>query len=168
MVFNTIGYYSFLVLLKEQMADRLSRKIASGVPEPGGDMILKIPLAVPYTTGSEEYESSKGEFTYDGTVYRILKQKHYNDTLYVVCIHDYKATQVANQIKDLSHAFAGDGSHGTGLKLIDSLSKYYCFTRHTILSLSAGWSLGHTLPEPSHHYSCRWAEIIFHPPETNA
>jgi hypothetical protein len=169
MVLNTIGYYSFLVLVKEQMGSQLTRKIASGAPEPGGDMIVKIPLAVPYPTGSEEYEAAEGEFTYEGSVYKVLKQRHYNDTLYVVCIHDDKATQVSNQIKELSHAFAGEGSHpGTGLKLIDSLSKYYCFTQHTILPLSTGWSLEHTLSEPSHRYSCHLAEIIFHPPKTNA
>ena len=168
MVLNTIGYYSFLVLVKEQMGSRLSRKIAAGAPEPGGDMILKIPLTVPYPTGSEEYEAAEGEFSYEGAVYTVLKQRHYNDTLYVVCIHDYKATQVAHQINDLSHAFAGKGDHpGTGLKLIDSLSKYYCFTQHTILSLSAGWSLDCTLSKPSHRYSCHLAEIIYHPPETS-
>jgi hypothetical protein len=169
MVLNTIGYYSFLVLVQKQMADRLSQKIASGVPEPGGDLILKVPMALPYTTGSEEYEPSQGEFTYDGSIYRILKQKHHHDTLYVVCIQDYKATQVAHQLKDLSHAFAGESKHtGNGLKLIDSLSKYYYFTEHSILSLSTGWSLEHPVSEPRFHYSCRLAEIIFHPPKASA
>lgn len=166
MVLNTVGYYSFLVLVKEQMADRLTQRIAAGVPEPGGDMILKIPLALPYPTGAGEYKSSEGEFTYDGSVYRVLKQKHYHDTLYIVGIHDYQATRVANQIKDLSHAFAGGDKHaGTGLKLIDSLSKYYCITQHAILPSSAGWSLEYTLSEPSRHDPCRLAQIVFHPPE---
>lgn len=169
MVLNTVGYYSFLVLVKEQMADRLSQKIAAGVSEPGGDIILKIPLALPYASNAGEYESSQGEFTYDGLVYRVLKQKHYNDTLYIVGIHDYHATKVAHQIKDLSHAFAGEGKHtGTGLKLIDSLSKYYCITQHAIAASSAGWYLEYVLSAPSGHSPCRLAQIIFHPPEVNA
>lgn len=168
MVLNTIGYYSLLVLVKDQIADRLAQKIASGAPEPGGDLILKIPLSLPYVAGTGEYESSQGEFTYEGAVYRVLKQKHYNDTLYIVGIHDYQATNVANQIKNLSHAFAGEDKHtGNGLKLIDSLSKYYCITQHAILPLSTGWSLERTLSEPSRHYTCRLAEIIFHPPKVN-
>lgn len=168
MVLNTIGYYSFLVLVKDQMADHLTQKIAAGVSEPGGDLILKIPLSLPYVASAGEYESSQGEFTYEGSVYRVLKQRHYNDTLYIVGIQDSRATKVANQLKDLSHAFAGDAKHaGSGLKLIDSLSKYYCVTQHAILSLSMGWSLERTLAEPHHHYTCYIAEIIFHPPEGN-
>jgi hypothetical protein len=169
MVLNTIGYYSFLVLVKDQIAARLSQKIAAGIPEPGGDMILRIPLSLPYTADDREYKSAQGEFTHEGSVYRVLKQKHYKDTLYIVCIHDYQATKVANQIKDLSHSFAGEGKHpGDGLKLIDSLSKYYCITQYAILPSSTGWSLEHTLSEPTLRYSCRTATIIFHPPEANA
>jgi hypothetical protein len=166
MVLNTIGYYSFLVLVKDQRADRLTQKIAAGAPEPGGDLILKIPLSLPYVVSAGEYQSSHGEFTYEGTVYRVLKQRHYNDTLYIVGVHDDQATSVANQLKDLSHAFAGESKHaGSGLKLIDSLSKYYCITQHTIISLSMGWSIEHIVCEPSHRYT-RWlADIIFHPPE---
>lgn len=69
----------------------------------GSDAItLKIPLALPYSFGQQNYERVDGKFNYEGEVYRLVKQKLYNDTLYIVCVKDKKGTVIKDAIEDLA------------------------------------------------------------------
>ena len=49
---------------------------------------VKIPISVPYASDSEEFERVDGLFEHKGEFYRLVKQRLFLDTLYVVCVKD--------------------------------------------------------------------------------
>ncbi len=47
---------------------------------------LKLAINLPYQTNSADYERYDGEVEYDGVIYKYVKRKVYNDTLYLKCL----------------------------------------------------------------------------------
>jgi hypothetical protein len=133
--------------------------------ERGGNLILKMPLSLPYSVGSEEYQTASGNFTFEGQIYQRVMQKIYRDTLYIVCVHDQKSTDVNNKIAEYTKSFTGDESEPfAGVKLIGSFSKYFVTTLYTIQSCDGGWfrTLAYKEDVEDHHPSFPF--FIFHPP----
>lgn len=164
---NTVGYYSFLVMVRNQLTSRVTEKLQSGFNEPGAQMIIKMPLSIPYGTDSHEYEPIHGAISFEGAVYQLVKQRLYKDTLYVVCIRDYKTTEVSNQIKDFSKSFASESKQqSSGIKLVISSAKY-CFSKtNSIESLNSGWAIDNTFTEIASRYRYDSNPTIFHPPKS--
>jgi len=167
---NTVGYYSFLVIVRNELTHRVTEKLQSGLNEPGAQMILKMPLAIPYSTDAHEYEPIRGAISFEGTVYQLVKQRLYKDTLYLVCIRDYKATEANNQVKDFSKSFANDTKplQNSGIKLVISAAKYCLAKTHAIESLDTGWSIDRTFAERADRYHFDSPLHIFHPPKAVA
>lgn len=72
----------------------------------GSDAItLRIPYTLPYPSNQNNYERVDGKFNYDGAMYRLVKQKLYNDTLYVICVRDKEGTRIENAFGELASSF---------------------------------------------------------------
>lgn len=148
MVMNTVGYYGLLVVVRDQVAIASVRKIKSNQNEPGANLIIKVPLSVPYQAESEIDNLSDSHFTHEGKVYRTLKQRLYKDTLYLICIHDDQTTQADHQLSDFAKSFAGDeDSQGNTIRLISSFAKYYFPVSHTLQSVQNAWVSEHAYGE---------------------
>lgn len=63
-------------------------------------MVLTIPMSLPYPMIGNSYERVNGEFMHNGKSYRLVKQKIENDTVFIVCILDRKASKIANALSD--------------------------------------------------------------------
>jgi hypothetical protein len=164
---NTVGYYSFLVMVRNQLTSRVTERLQSGFNEPGAQMIIKMPLSIPYGADSHEYEPIHGAISFEGTVYQLVKQRLYKDTLYVVCIRDYETTEASNQIKDFSKSFAGESKQqSSGIKLVISAAKYYFSKTNSIESLNSGWTIDCTFAEIASRYRYDSSPPIFHPPKS--
>ena len=59
-------------------------------------ILLKIPMALPYSLGDGSYKRMRGEFEHQGEFYKGIKQKLQQDTLYIVCIKDQKQKHLVN------------------------------------------------------------------------
>jgi hypothetical protein len=168
MVLNTIGYYTFLVVVKDRLSQRTRARLESGMHDIGGSLIVKLPVALPYgveTSGS--YESAHGEIVYEGSIYQRIKQRMYGDTLYVMCIRDYEATAAKHQIDRYSKTFAGDTEQqdsNTGIRIISSWVKYYFSETHTLVALHEGWGRTQVFRYAASLYSYHTASFVFHPP----
>ena len=166
MVLNTAGYYAFLVILRDHTAQASVRKIQSNINEPGGNMIIKVPLALPYAGNSEEYVSAAGDFTYEGKVYQIMKQRFYNDTLYIVCVHDYNTTEADKKIDGYTQSFSGcDQEHSSCFELNTFFTKYDIPAQYAIRSYNAGWVMDFKYTTLSYCYKEFYKPTIFRPPQ---
>lgn len=163
MVMNIIGHYAFLVLLRNQIAIATEKKIHSNLNEPGGNFIVKLPINT--LTEFKEHEPLEGYFTYEGKVYQTIDQRLYQDTLYLVCIHDQRTTAVDHKIAEVARSFAGDDLEGTAALLMAPFAKYYIATSYTLQQAHKGWVLQWKYNEHSRGYTQNSSFIIFHPPK---
>src|ERR1041385_6528742 len=76
---NVLGYYGVLLGLKADSGAEVASRLDSDMYDLGGTVTFKVPLAVPYAMDSEGYERVSGEFKKDGEIYRLVKQRLYQD-----------------------------------------------------------------------------------------
>jgi hypothetical protein len=69
-----VGYYGVFVGLKfsSEIAIREQFDAENYTAE---EVIIKVPIAIPYATDSKGYERVDGEFEHNGEFYRLVKQK---------------------------------------------------------------------------------------------
>lgn len=67
-------------------------------------LTLRIPLSLPYPSNHNSYERVNGVFEYEGALYRLVKQKLYNDTLYVVCSRDELGKHIKDAIQEAAYS----------------------------------------------------------------
>ena len=54
---------------------------------------VKAPINLPYQTNGKEFERVDGEINVNGTIYKYVKRKVYNDTMIFLCIPHKEKTQ---------------------------------------------------------------------------
>lgn len=64
---------------------------------------LRIPLTLPYPSNHDSYQRVDGVIEHEGAMYRLVKQKLYNDTLYVICLQDKVGKQINDAIQELAN-----------------------------------------------------------------
>lgn len=167
---NSIGYYGLLLLAREQLAFEIRQKIDEHAGTISGNMILKIPYSLPYASNSQDYERTSGEITYSGEVYRMVKQRVYEGTLYIVCVRDAQTTEVNQVISEYSQNFSDQAqeSGASGGKALNQLAKEYIITSLYNKSVSAGWCLLCAYGDADELYHYSQAMGVFHPPQAIA
>lgn len=166
MLLNTVGYYEVLLVIQRQNLDHAIRKINENQDEISGNLLLRIPMNLPYGHDDPEYKRAFGAIVVDGQVYHFVKQKLYKDTLYVVCLKDPESTKVRNAISDYTRAFGdqhpkSDGPHKL---LVTALAKFYMLWTDASQINETGWI--RTLQYLPVQDLYRFSSItnIFHPP----
>lgn len=168
MALNTVGYYYFLVFLRNQAVVASTERIHSPMHELGATFIVKVPMANPYLRESESYEPVSGHFTYEGDVYQTTKRRFYRDTLYIVCVRDQRATDAQNRLASYAKSFAGDEQTGMNVELMASLGKYYLSTRLTLEPQTHGWEQEYAYSQYVVTTETGRSFIPFHPPPYRA
>ncbi|AYB31583.1 hypothetical protein [Chryseolinea soli] len=163
---NTIGYYEVLLFMERQNYDQAVQKISGNENEISGNLLLKIPLASRFNEDDREYRKAQGEITVEGELYHFVKQKLYQDTLYIICLRDTKTSEVRDALSDLSRTMA-DQNHKSGntQKGVDvSFAKFYTLSATVKERIETGWSrlLQHVPVTNLYHFSA--LASIFHPP----
>jgi hypothetical protein len=87
-LFQFIGYYFVNMGLRYQAKSAISQRLDAEEYSDAETITFEIPLAVPYGFDSKDYERVDGEFEYNGEFYKMIKQKLFHDTLYIVCINN--------------------------------------------------------------------------------
>lgn len=160
---NSVGYYACLVMLSGHTAASGEQNIQSSLNEPGGSLILRIPLRIPYLQDSENYNPTSGHITYDGKVFQAIKQKIYRDSLYLVCVYDERTTDAENKVSDLASSFAGEQQKDAH-KLLISFAKYFFRAADLEIHAQSGWMIERDYIEPIASNYQRSSLAIFHPP----
>jgi hypothetical protein len=161
-----IGYYGifsgFEVINNAEILNRLDGDKYAGSQA----ITLRIPISLPYSTNQNTYERVDGKFNHDGEIYRLVKQKLYNDTLFVICIKDEKGTKIENTLNDLGRAFSDNGSESKSpAKLVFTFIKD--FEPHPSLNVIGKFSLLYSLRPlgQSFVYCLTCVDSIDHPPQ---
>src|SRR5579871_4886905 len=84
-LFNVIGYYGIYVAMVRQARISLNEKIENNQLNNDQTVTIKIAVSLPYTCGQDVYENVRGDYEHEGELYKLVKQRYSNDTLYVVC-----------------------------------------------------------------------------------
>jgi hypothetical protein len=163
---NVMGYYGIFIGLQWQNGRALNERLDSDDYEEFETVTYKIPFILPYGTDSRGFERVEGSFQYNGETYRLVKQKFYRDTLYIVVIKDEKSQRISEALSDYVKTFTDKPAHAEGaIKISFDFAKDYLSTVVAISAASAGWEIGiHSCHSTSHFTSSFLASII-HPPE---
>ena len=87
-LFQFIGYYFLNMGLRYKAKTEISQRLDAEQYSDAETITFEIPLAVPYGFDSKNYERVNGEFEHNGEFYKLVKQKLFHDTLYVVCFNN--------------------------------------------------------------------------------
>ncbi|HTF21417.1 MAG TPA: hypothetical protein VK658_25240 [Chryseolinea sp.] len=106
---NLVGGYWFFYAFQQQSKQQLAQDLDLDSYAGSQAILIKLPLSQP-ASDDENYERVDGEFEYEGTVYRLVKQKFYRDTAYVVCYKDEKTIAMKSALEDYVKTFTDNTS----------------------------------------------------------
>lgn len=122
--------------------DRLELSLDNKRYEDSKLIELKVPLTLPYQIGWSEYQRCDGEIEVDGVLYKLVKRKFANDTLYVMCMLNTRVMHlemVKNYLIGLSGGLSQDDNaqlpdtqNSNAGKQIQSVYDDHLFTCHLI------------------------------------
>ena len=160
---NTAGYYLFFEGL------RYHSSITWSFDEDdsnGQEVIVKIPMNVPYFSQERDWEKAEGQFEYQGEIYRMVRQKLTLDAIYIGCVEDKEGNLIQQQLADFAKTFTDkEGDSKQSVKSFQGFIKEYLSNTVAVKPSVPGWSstlaysIRHQLLVPSFFAS------IVHPPE---
>lgn len=96
---------------------------------------IKLPLALSNGSDMENYERVDGEFEYDGITYRMVKQKFYKDTVYIVCYKDQASMEIKTALTEYLKTFTDrPGERKSDDKSLNDFIKDYLGAARTELA----------------------------------
>ncbi|MHA4738127.1 hypothetical protein [Dyadobacter sp. MSC1_007] len=90
LLYNMVGY-SIVYLSEEHYAIRGEGKRLVEQTYGSADIVIKVPVAVPYQNNWDAPEPAQGQIEHEGQFYQMKSQQLINDTLYVHCEFDQNA-----------------------------------------------------------------------------
>lgn len=139
--FNLGGYYFLFWALKNQADNQLSEQLDNSAFKDGETFEIKIPLTLPYPLQQTDFQRQDGEFVYHNEHYRLVKQKHEQDTLTIVCIKDARANSLANAMAEFSASTSGDSQQKDGILFSGKVLQEYEPSYAIEIISSNSWSL---------------------------
>lgn len=163
---NILGYYGFLIGLKVINGEEFRTRLDHDDYLIEQTITLKIPLALPYSSGQEEFNRVDGEFQFDGKFYRLVKQKHLHDTLHVVCIKDNRSMEIHQALTDYVKSFTDAPADNPlpGVK-VPGFIKDYISCSIQLMVHHEGWIKTFSYSEVEGSPLVVFRNSINHPPE---
>jgi hypothetical protein len=142
LLLNAMGYYVVFVGMQLRSDSALNRQLDDGSYDESQTISIKIPINVPYATGSDDFERVSGNFSHNGEVYRLVKQKYFSDTLTIICIRDLQTERIQDALSDYVKTFTDHHQDQTqNIKYTTALNKDFISNSFNILSTCAGWQI---------------------------
>ena len=98
--FNTVGFRLFVDYILDKADEKFEAKLDKGSYNKSDLITVKIPLNLPYQTNWKDFERVNGEINVNGTVYKYVQRKVYNDTLILQCIPHAEKTVLQQKASD--------------------------------------------------------------------
>lgn len=163
---NIFGYPGLFFGWEAFNTQQVQYELDSDIYAGSEAITFRIPLALPYSSNHDNYERVNGVFEYEGDIYRLVKQKLYNDTIYVICSKDRVGKHIKDAIEQLAHSMNEDpaGSKTSSGKALTNVVKDFETSKELDIfpSLTALRIINfyHDTSTYSHSYS----NSIDHPP----
>jgi hypothetical protein len=130
------------------------------------ELIVEIPLNVPYITQEQDWEKTDGQFEYKGEVYRIVKQKITLDAIFIACVKDHESSLIKQQLEDFAKTFSDKpGDSKQNVKAFPGFIKEYVSNVVTVKNLVSGWSMPVGYVRQASSLAPSFFSSIVHPPE---
>ena len=130
------------------------------------ELIVEIPLNVPYATQEKDWESADGQFEYRGDAYHIVKQKVTLDAVFIACVKDNESNRINDQLVGFAKTFTDKPVDGKeGAKSLPGFMKEYVSQIVSVKNSTRGWSQAVEYILPSQSLVPSFSASIVHPPE---
>ena len=126
--------------LQYQASKVVQKQLDNGTYAGSDEVMLSIPLSLPYPIYEEGFTRVDGSFEHQGTQYKLVKQKIENDKLIVVCIKDEKSTNLNNTLSSVAKAAHNQKSSKEALSLLAKLIKEVQGEGMMLFGMTLGWS----------------------------
>ena len=165
-LFNVLGYYGLFVGLQYQNTKKMTERFDAGAYGEEELITLKIPMTVPYMTENSDFQRVDGSITYEGQVYRMVKQKVTPDAVYIICTKDLNGTQIENALTDYVKTFADNPTDSkSSSKIQINFIKEYVAGNFIIENPSLGWQREVVKNTTYAFFVDSFNSSIVHPPE---
>ena len=167
LLFNALGFVGLFMGLRYKTRLDLVQRLDNRDYSDEETVTLKIPMSIPYHIDSEENERVNGEIEHQGEFYRLVKQKLFEDTLYIVCIKDVESTRLKQALSDYVKTFTdkptNTSHHNTNI--VSTFIKDYIPQMFKVESSSTGWTLEVPVSSKPVVLLSSFSASIVHPPE---
>jgi len=85
-LFDIFGYMAMFEYMQSEAGTLLEARLDRNQYDDSQLMEIKIAVNVPYQTSRSEFERVDGEVELNGTIYKYVKRRVVNDTIYLMCI----------------------------------------------------------------------------------
>jgi hypothetical protein len=107
LLFNLAGYQLAFYFAGEQADKTLQTQLDNEAYNENELVVMKMPMSVPYYSGTNGFEYTRGEVAVNGIIYRYVKKRVVNDTIEMYCIPHENKMQLANA-RDMFAKLAAD------------------------------------------------------------
>ena len=163
---NVLGYYGIFMGLDYQNNSVMQAKLDAGTYDDEDQLLIKLPLAIPYFQDAATFERADGRFEHGGQVYRKVSQRYSQDTLYMVCVKDHTGTRIGHALKSYVKTFSdkpADSQHSSKTTL--TLIKEYLIRPTDLECRTTGWHYGLSTAHTGVAFIPSFLVSINHPPE---
>lgn len=142
--------------MQDKASDQLEARLDKNLYDESQLVELKIPMHLPYQTNWSSYQRYDGEIEVDGMIYKYVKRKVANDTLYVMCIPNTKKMHLETAKNDffkMSNDLQTDNSKKSGdsktisFKSLQGEYDAYSFQLSALLNINTSrnlWNAGNS------------------------
>lgn len=136
--------------MQDKVSDQLEARLDKNLYDESQLVELKIPMHLPYQTNWSSYQRYDGEIEVDGMMYKYVKRKVANDTLYVMCIPNTKKMHLETAKNDffkMSNDLQTDNSKKSGdsktisFKSLQGEYDAYSFQLSALLNINTSCNL---------------------------
>ena len=160
---NTAGYYLVFEGWKYHNSITWSSEENAS---PSQELIIEVPMNVPYISQATDWEKADGQFEYKGDMYRIVKQRLTLDAVYIACVKDNESNLIKQQLEDFAKSFTDKGDDSKqSVKSFPGFIKEYISNTLSVKPSVAGWSLATAYTISSQSLAPSFFVSIVHPPE---
>jgi hypothetical protein len=165
-LFNVGGYYIVFWGLRFQADQQLIKRLDADQYLPEETFEIKIPVTLPYPIQATDFQRVDGNFEHNGEVFKLVKQKLQNDTLYVVCIRNHQVEQLKITLTDyveLTNSLPG--TNQKALNFLGKLVKDFCSQQDFNFLHDSSFTTTSRFAETSLSFCSPVMQILAPPPE---
>jgi hypothetical protein len=139
-LFNLGGYYIVFWGLHLKSDHEIIKLIDTSAYSGSDEVIITIPLTLPYPIYQEGFSRVHGEFEYEGEHYKLVKQKMEDDMLVLVCIKDRNQEHLISVMSDFAKATNDLPAANQTSNLLGKLFKDFQIADLLIFATGDGWA----------------------------
>lgn len=160
-----MGYYAVFLGLYYHNDWAITKAIDADAYDESQTLTIKVPVSIPYMPDQADFERVSGEFSHEGELFRLVKQKYAQDTLTIVCVRDTEHEKIDRVLSEYAKTLTGRSTDHGSIKIMISFLKDFLPISFSVRSTSPGWSIDLIQNSGCKTFIPAFSASIIHPPE---